>query len=102
MEPLSLTNGRLLDILFLNFLGVDIPEIRTTIYKVGNQSCIMLYFLNLPLKGVVETKFRISRLIDPPWFITNKKSRRLFKNLTYFQINNSKINLLKLGFSALV
>ena len=55
-----------------------------------------------PLKGVVQTKFRISRLIDPPWFITNKKSRRLFRNLTYFQINNSKINLLKLGFSALV
>ncbi len=55
-----------------------------------------------PLKGVVQTKFRISKLIDPPWFITNKKSRRLFRNLTYFQINNSKINLLKLGFSALV
>ncbi len=55
-----------------------------------------------PLKGVVQTKFRISRIIDPPWFITNRKSRRLFKNLTYFQINNSKINLLKLGFSALV
>ena len=55
-----------------------------------------------PLKGVVQTKFRISRFIDPPWFVTNKKSRRLFKNLTYFQINNSKINLLKLGFSALV
>ena len=55
-----------------------------------------------PLKGVVQTKFRISRIIDPPWFVTNKKSRRLFKNLTYFQINNSKINLLKLGFSALI
>ena len=55
-----------------------------------------------PLKGVVQTKFRISKVIDPPWFITNRKSRRLFKNLTYFQINNSKINLLKLGFSALV
>ena len=55
-----------------------------------------------PLKGVVQTKFRISKIIDPPWFITNRKSRRLFKNLTYFQINNSKINLLKLGFSALV
>ena len=55
-----------------------------------------------PLKGVVQTKFRISKFIDPPWFVTNKKSRRLFKNLTYFQINNSKINLLKVGFSALV
>ena len=55
-----------------------------------------------PLKGVVQTKFRISKVFDPPWFVTNRKSRRLFKNLTYFQINNSKINLLKLGFSALV
>ena len=55
-----------------------------------------------PLKGIVETKFRISRLIDPPWFITNNKSRRLFMNLTYFQINNTKINLIKLIFSTLV
>ena len=55
-----------------------------------------------PLKGVVNTKFRISRLIDPPWFVTNKKARRLFKNLTYYQINNSNINFLKLIFAALV
>ena len=55
-----------------------------------------------PLKGVAQTKFRISRFIDPPWFVTNKKSRRLFKNLTYFQINNSKIHILKVVFSALV
>ena len=55
-----------------------------------------------PLKGVIETKFRISRFIDPPWFITNRKSKRLFRNLTYYQIDNSKINLLKLGFSALI
>ncbi|MDA9706546.1 aldehyde dehydrogenase family protein [Acidimicrobiaceae bacterium] len=55
-----------------------------------------------PLKGVVNTKFRISRIIDPPWFVTNKKSRRLFKNLTYYQIHNSNINFLKLIFAALV
>ena len=55
-----------------------------------------------PLKGVVNTKFRISRLIDPPWFVTNKKARRLFKNLTYYQINNTNINFLKLIFAALV
>ncbi len=55
-----------------------------------------------PLKGVVNTKFRISKLIDPPWFVTNKKARRLFKNLTYYQINNSNINFLKLIFAALV
>lgn len=55
-----------------------------------------------PLKGVVNTKFRISRIIDPPWFVTNKNARRLFKNLTYFQIQNSNINFLKLIFAALV
>ena len=55
-----------------------------------------------PLKGIVNTKFRISRLIDPPWFVTNKKARRLFKNLTYYQINNTNINFLKLIFAALV
>ena len=55
-----------------------------------------------PLKGVVNTKFRISRIIDPPWFVTNKKARRLFKNLTYYQIHNSNINFLKLIFAALV
>jgi len=55
-----------------------------------------------PLKGVVNTKFRISRIIDPPWFVTNKKARRLFRNLTYYQINNSNINLFKLIFAALV
>ena len=55
-----------------------------------------------PLKGVVNTKFRISRLIDPPWFVFNKKGRRLFKNLTYYQINNSNINFLKLIIAALI
>ena len=55
-----------------------------------------------PLKGVVNTKFRISKIIDPPWFVTNKKARRLFKNLTYYQIDDSNINFLKLIFAALI
>ena len=59
-------------------------------------------FFESPLKGVVTTKFRISKFIDPPWFVTNKKSRRLFRNLTYYQIENSNINLFKLIFAALL
>ena len=55
-----------------------------------------------PLKGVIHTKFRMTRFIDPPWFITNRKARRLFKNLTYYQISNSPINFIKLMFSALI
>ena len=59
-------------------------------------------FLESPLKGIVKTKFRISRLIDPPWFVTNKKSHRIFKNLTYYQASKSKLNFIKLIFSTLI
>ena len=60
------------------------------------------YFFESPLKGIVETNFRFSRFIDPPWFVNNKKAHRLFKNLTYYQADNSKINFIKLIFSTLV
>jgi len=60
------------------------------------------YLFESPLKGVVQTKFRLSRLIDPPWFITNKKSHRIFKHLTYYQASKSKLNLFKLIFSTLI
>ena len=60
------------------------------------------FLFESPLKGIVETKFRFSRFIDPPWFVTNKKGHRLFKNLTYYQANNSKINFIKLLISTLV
>ncbi len=60
------------------------------------------FFFESPLKGIVETNFRFSRLIDPPWFVNNKKAHRLFKNLTYYQANNSKINFIKLIFSTLI
>jgi hypothetical protein len=38
-------------------------------------------------------------IIDPPWFVTNNKAHRIFKNLTYYQATKSKINLIKLVFS---
>ncbi len=60
------------------------------------------YFFESPLKGIVETNFRFSRFIDPPWFVNNKKAHRLFKNLTYYQADNSKINFIKLIISTLV
>ena len=60
------------------------------------------FFFESPQKGIVETKFRFSRFVDPPWFVNNKKAHRLFKNLTYYQANNSKINFIKLLFSTLI
>ena len=60
------------------------------------------FFFESPLKGIVETNFRFSRFNDPPWFVNNKKAHRLFKNLTYYQANNSKINFIKLLFSTLI
>ena len=55
-----------------------------------------------PQKGVLYSKFRLSRIIDPPWFITNRKAHKIFKNLTYYQATKSKINLIKLIFSTLI
>jgi len=60
------------------------------------------YFFESPLKGIVETNFRFTRFIDPPWFVNNKKAHKIFKNLTYFQADNSKINFIKLIISTLV
>ena len=55
-----------------------------------------------PQKGVLYSKFRLSRIIDPPWLITNRKAHKIFKNLTYYQATKSKINLIKLIFSTLI
>ncbi len=55
-----------------------------------------------PQKGIVYSRFRLAPLIDPPWFVTNKKAHRIFKNLTYYQASKSKINLIKLIFSTLI
>ena len=52
--------------------------------------------------GVVYSKFRMSTLIDPLWFVTNKKGKKVFKNLTYFQIDKSIKNFIKLAFSSVV
>jgi hypothetical protein len=55
-----------------------------------------------PQKGIVYSRFRLSPLIDPPWFVTNKKAHRIFRHLTYYQATKSKINLIKLIFSTLI
>jgi len=60
------------------------------------------YLFESPQKGIVYSKFRLSPLIDPPWFVTNKKAHRIFKHLTYYQATKSKINLIKLIFSTLI
>lgn len=59
------------------------------------------YFFESPLKGVLYSKFKLP-FVDPVWFTSNKKGSKVFKNLTYYQIENSKINLIKLIFSALI
>ncbi len=59
-------------------------------------------FFESPQNGIVYSKFRMSRIIDPLWFVTNRKGKKVFKNLTYFQIDKSFINFIKLGLSALI
>ena len=59
------------------------------------------YFFESPLKGVLYSKFKLP-IVDPVWFTSNKKGSKVFKYLTYYQIENSKKNLIKLIFSALI
>ena len=59
-------------------------------------------FFESPLNGIVYSRFRMSNIIDPLWFVTNKKGKKVFKNLTYFQIDKSFYNFIKLSFSALI
>ena len=60
------------------------------------------FLFESPQKGIVYSRFRLSPLIDPPWFVTNKKAHRIFKNLTYYQATKSKLNLIKLIFSTVI
>jgi hypothetical protein len=60
------------------------------------------YLFESPQKGIVYSKFKMAPIIDPPWFVTNNKAHRIFKNLTYYQATKSKINLIKLVFSTLI
>ncbi len=59
-------------------------------------------FFESPLNGIVYSKFRMSNIIDPLWFVTNKKGKKVFKNLTYFQIDKSFVNFIKLALSAVI
>ena len=59
-------------------------------------------FFESPLNGIVYSKFRMSNIIDPLWFVTNKKGKKVFKNLTYFQIDKSITNFIKLAVSAVI
>ena len=59
-------------------------------------------FFESPLNGVVYSKFRMSNIIDPLWFVSNKKGKKVFKNLTYFQIDKSIYNFIKLAVSAVI
>ena len=59
-------------------------------------------FFESPQNGIVYSKFRMSNIIDPLWFVTNKKGKKVFKNLTYFQIDKTFFNFIKLAFSAVI
>ncbi len=77
------------------------PGNKDTDIQSGQGYVHNAYFFESPLKGVLYSKFKLP-FVDPVWFTSNKKGKKVFKNLTYFQIENSKINLIKLIFSALI
>ena len=77
------------------------PGNKDTDIQSGQGYVHNAFFFESPLKGVLYSKFKLP-FIDPVWFTSNKKGRKVFKYLTYYQIENSKINLIKLFFSALI
>ena len=77
------------------------PGNKDTDIQSGQGYVHNAYFFESPLKGVLYSRFKLP-IIDPVWFTTNKKGSKVFKNLTYYQIDNSKINFIKLLFSALI
>ena len=77
------------------------PGNKDTDIQSGQGYVHNAYFFESPLKGVLYSRFKIP-VIDPVWFTTNKKGSKVFKNLTYYQIDNTKINFIKLLFSALI
>jgi len=91
-------------------LGFAIPSLPWGGYPGNRDSDIQsgqgfvhnTYLFESPLNSVIRTNFKPLFNIDPPWFITHKNSHKVLKNLTYYLCTNSKLNLIKTFFYAVI
>ena len=91
-------------------LGFAIPSLPWGGYPGNKDSDIQsgqdfvhnTFLFESPLNSIIRTNFKPLFNIDPPWFITHKNSHKVLKNLTYYLCNNSKLNLIKTFFYAVI
>ncbi len=91
-------------------LGFAIPSLPWGGYPGNKDSDIQSgqgyvhnsFLFESPLNGIVRTDFKPLLNIDPPWFITHKNSPNVLKNLTMYLCTNSKFNLIKTFFYAVI
>lgn len=91
-------------------LGFAIPSLPWGGYPGNKDSDIQSgqgyvhnsFLFESPLNGIVRTDFKPLLNIDPPWFITHKNSPKVLKNLTMYLCTNSKFNLIKTFFYAVI
>ena len=91
-------------------LGFAIPSLPWGGYPGNKDSDIQsgqgyvhnTYLFESPLNGIIRTNFKPLLNIDPPWFVTHKNSHKVLKNLTFYLCTNSKLNLIKTFFYAVI
>jgi len=91
-------------------LGFAIPTLPWGGYPGNKDSDIQsgqgyvhnTFLFESPLNGIVRTQFKPLFNIDPPWFITHKNSHKVLRNLTLYLCTNSKLNLIKTFFYAVI
>ena len=91
-------------------LGFAIPSLPWGGYPGNKDSNIQSgqgyvhnsFLFESPLNGIVRTGFKPLLNIDPPWFITHRNSHKVLKNLTMYLCTNSKLNLIKTFFYAVI
>jgi hypothetical protein len=91
-------------------LGFAIPSLPWGGYPGNRDSDIQsgqgyvhnTFLFESPLNGIVRTQFKPLFNIDPPWFVTHKNSHKVLRNLTLYLCTNSKLNLIKTLFYAVI
>jgi len=91
-------------------LGFAIPSLPWGGYPGNKDSDIQsgqgyvhnTYLFESPLNGIIRTNFKPLMNIDSPWFVTHKNSHKVLKNLTFYLCTNSKLNLLKTFYYAVI
>ena len=86
----------------VQFFMISYPGNKDSDIQSGQGYVHNTFLFESPLNGIVRTQFKPLFNIDPPWFITHKNSHKVLRNLTFYLCTNSKLNLIKTFFYAVI